>query len=527
VGRVASDVPDGLAGDPGRLRQVLVNLLGNAVKFTERGCVRLDVQRGSEAHSLEIRVSDTGIGIPEAKQARIFDSFTQADGSVTREYGGTGLGLTISTRLVAAMGGTLDVTSAPGAGSTFRVRIPLQVAAAAGAEEHPPLPPPGLRALVVDDQELERETVAQHLGHWGIDVELAASGAEGLERATKADREGDPFDLVFVDCRMPGMTGFDVFERLARELQSAARVVMMLTTDHRRGDIQLCADAGLGGYLLKPVKETALRELVLAMTTDRESSAPDAAERELPWTSERGLRVLLAEDSNDNQLLVRAYLRDTPHELRVVENGLEAVEACRREVFDVVLMDVQMPVQDGLSATREIRAFERRIGRRPTPIIALTANAFEGESEASRAAGCDTHVTKPISRRRLVDLLAGKALPPRGDPPRRRLAPPDDVAELLPGYLENRQQELPRLFDALEGRDFEPIRVAGHNMKGTGAAYGCPELGEIGARLEAAARLANGADVEEGLLAVGELLKSFEIVPAPGVGAAPLMEDAT
>ncbi len=518
--RIPPDVPDEWIGDPGRIREVIVNLLGNAVKFTEEGHVRVDVRRVPDESGIEIEVSDTGIGIPEKDQATIFESFKQADGSVTRKFGGTGLGLTISARLVKAMGGSIGVESAAGSGSCFRARLPDlhpdEQAAQPGA-----LPPPGLHALVIDDSVPEREVLSELLTDWDMEVWLASSGMEGLEEVSQAENEARPFDLIFVDCRMPDMHGFQVVERLARETESAARVVMILTTNHRRGDIDRCSEEGLAGYLLKPLKETALRELVLAITTDQDA---EIVAEEVPGRVEdaSGLKILMAEDSSDNQALVRAYLKGSNHELHIVENGLKAVHAYSEEEFDVVLMDVQMPVQDGLSATREIRAIEAQTGRSRTPIIALTANAFEGESDSSIKAGCDQHVTKPISRVRLAELLAdvrqsaGTSSHPapqqaRGPAP-VRIDPAPEVADLVPGYLANRRNELPDLQEAVARGDFETIRVAAHNMKGTGSGYGCEALSEIGQRVEAAAKVADEATVEEGLQEIAEFLAGAEVV---------------
>lgn len=486
--RIDPSLPDEWLGDPGRLRQIVVNLVGNATKFTSEGHIRVDVSGGASPEEVRIQVSDTGIGIPKDKQDLIFGSFKQADGSVTRDFGGTGLGLTISARLAKAMGGSIQVESTPGEGSTFLVTLPLQSAAKSLHPSEPRRrPPSGLRALVIDDKDLERELVAEHLTRWGIDVDGVESGAAGIREVEKAERSDAPFDLILVDCRMPEMHGFEFVRALGERTGSLARAVMVLTTDHRRGDIQLCSEAGLAGYLLKPIKESALSDLVLAMTLGPAEEVDSEMSELTPASSSEGLRILLAEDSNDNQLLIRAYLANTPHQLEVAENGLLAVEMFREAQFDVVLMDMQMPLQDGLSATREIRAYESAEGMEPTPIIALTANAFEGESETSLLAGCDRHETKPISKDRLVKLLEDfgpkkESLP--GGPVRPLVDPAPEIAAFVPRYLENRRAEIPTLRAALNKLDFDALQVSGHNMKGTGSGYGCPAITEIGERLE-------------------------------------------
>lgn len=517
--RIDPRVAQRVSGDPGRLRQILVNLIGNAIKFTTEGEVRVDVAPVvRQADRVCFRVSDTGVGIPQSRLSAIFDSFTQADGTVARSHGGTGLGLTISSLLAEAMDGSIVVDSVVGRGSEFRATIRL---ARAGGEVERPRPRPGLRALVIAHHQLERTLLADALERMGLVVRVAASGEFGIDEVESAQRSDSPFDLVFVDCRMPKMNGFQVAQRLVQLRAGYRRAVMLLTTDHRRGDIERCHEAGFSAYLFKPVRESALNDLVLT-----ENSGGLAVKPELPDEGTRpqqtGLRILLAEDSSDNQLLIRAYLRDSPHELVLANNGIEAIDSFREGQFDLVLMDMQMPIKDGYSATREIRGIERVEARSPTRIVALTAHAFDGESEKSFAAGCDDHVTKPISKRRLLEVieesLVGGRIAARGDESGCYLITPDpEIADLVPDYLDGRRQDVAALREALGAGDFDRIQELAHNMKGTGTAYGCDALSEIGARMEAAAKISHGSAVDEEIVGLVGFLSRVEIADGEGL----------
>jgi PAS domain S-box-containing protein len=433
--QVMTDVPRDLVGDPHRLRQILLNLLGNALKFTMSGEVVLRVEmmndergtQNSEPSSLSVptsslnssihhssfivlrfSVSDTGIGIPADKLEVIFESFTQADSSTTRQYGGTGLGLTISKRLVELMGGRIWVTSTVGQGSTVSFTAMFRVQE--NPKLHPLVPPAelqGMKALVVDNSATNRLILTELLTAWGMQVAEAPNGVEGLAELVRAQESGNPYRLVLLDCRMPEMDGFQVAERLRAISNLAGVTVMMLTSDARVGDRARAQELGMGGYLVKPVKRAALFDAIAAAVGKSQTLAagPVLEAAPTPAKDQRALRILLAEDSQDNRLLVQSYLKRTPHHLDLADNGAIAVAKFRARRFDLVLMDMQMPVVDGYAATRKIRQWEQEVGRPPTPIIALSAFALEEEIQKSLDAGCTAHLTKPIKKAILLNAI--------------------------------------------------------------------------------------------------------------------------
>jgi PAS domain S-box-containing protein len=409
--QVMTDVPRDLVGDPHRLRQILLNLLGNALKFTMSGEVVLRVQNDPDAQQpgvLLFSVSDTGIGIPADKLDVIFESFTQADSSTTRQYGGTGLGLTISKRLVELMGGRIWVTSTVGQGSTVSFTAMFRV------QENPKLralvPPAelqGMKALVVDNSATNRLILKELLTAWGMQVVGVPNGREGLAELVRAQESGDPYRLVLLDCRMPEMDGFQVAERLRAIPNLAGVTVIMLSSDARVGDKARSQELGMAGYLVKPVKRAELFEAIAAAVGKSQVFAPGPALEAAPTPAkdQRALRILLAEDSQDNRLLVQSYLKHTPHHLDLADNGAIAVAKFRARRFDLVFMDMQMPVMDGYAATRRIRQWEKEIGRSPTPIVALSAFALQEEIQKSLDAGCTAHLTKPIKKAILLNAI--------------------------------------------------------------------------------------------------------------------------
>ncbi|GAB6043467.1 hypothetical protein JCM17961_41450 [Endothiovibrio diazotrophicus] len=402
--RLPDELPRSLMGDPKRLRQVLVNLIGNAVKFTREG--RIDVvvtveEEGENEVLLRFDVADTGSGISEEKQEAIFEPFTQEDSSVTRRHGGTGLGLAICRKLVEMMGGRIGVESDPGVGSTFTFTARFPLTEAPPQEEVPPPPRSatleGVRVLLVDDNATNRALFTEMLEHAGCRV----SAVEGVDREWhelhRALAEGPPRDLVLVDYHMPLFDGIHAIEALRADPELRRTPVVLLSSDDR-SDVLNWARRARVRYLVKPVKR---RELLHAVR-DAIGDAP----RLTGVAPARPLRLLLAEDSADNALLIRAYLKESGHTLETVEDGEQALARYREGAFDLLLMDMQMPVLDGYRATAAIRRWERENDRRRTPIVALTAYAQEGDEEKSLEAGCDGHLTKPIKKRELLDALA-------------------------------------------------------------------------------------------------------------------------
>ena len=425
---VAPDVPDRLLGDSHRVAQILINLLGNAIKFTETGEIGLHVARVEPESDpadvvLQFSVRDTGMGIPVALQARVFDPFKQADGSTTRKFGGTGLGLSISSRLVQTMGGRIWVESEAGRGSTFHFTIrfgrgvPAPVVMPAAVADLK-----GLRVLVVDDNVTNRRLLGAMVEHWEMRPVAVDGGEAALAALEEAHRSGSPFPLVLLDVHMPGMDGFSVAEQIMHRRELAGATILMLTSADHLGDAARCRRLGVTSYLIKPIMSRELLADILAALGSAPrhvGAASSAAPVPAPAPAQTArLRILLAEDNKVNQRLAVALLQRDGHEVAVAENGVEAVAACGREHFDAILMDVQMPEMNGFDATAAIRALEHETGRH-VPIIAMTAHAMEGDRERCLAAGMDDYIAKPIAlkefRRVLGSVAADRVPPTAGD----------------------------------------------------------------------------------------------------------------
>ena len=395
---IAPDVPDAIVGDPLRLRQVITNLVGNAIKFTEHGHVLLEIREdrhGDTGTILHFSVSDTGVGIARDKQPLIFEPFSQADGSTTRRYGGTGLGLAISSSLVTLMGGRMWLDSEPGEGSTFHFLAAFGVAADV-PHTATDIYPGEMPALVVDDNAVNRRILAEQLTRLGIKPSQADGGAEALRMMAAAASSGAPYGLIVLDVHMPDMDGFGVATQIASRAEFSAPTVIMLTSAGRHDDVKRCRELNISAYLNKPVSPTHLRE-VLSRLIGRDVAAPPAgkepAKGSLPAHLRR--RVLLAEDNIVNQRVAIGLLSKRGHEVTVVGTGKEALERLARDRFDVVLMDVQMPEMGGLEATGIIRQREAGTGRHVW-IVAMTAHTMQGDRDECLNAGMDTYISKPV-----------------------------------------------------------------------------------------------------------------------------------
>jgi PAS domain S-box-containing protein len=411
---VAPEVPEVVRGDSIRLRQIIVNLVGNAIKFTERGEVALGVRvekKEERDYLLRFTVSDTGIGIPEEKRQLIFDPFSQADTSTTRKYGGTGLGLTISTRLAEMMGGRIWVESELGKGSQFHFTAQLAASDAKEIKVGTIAPQEllrGVRVLVVDDNRTNRRILDGMLTRWEMRPVLADGGQAALAQLAAAREAGEPFGLILTDMHMPDMDGFELVEEIRRRPELATATILMLTSAGHRGDAARCQELGVAAYLMKPIRQSELREAVARVLGARQQegaiplitrfSLQDARE------PESFLRVLLAEDNLVNQRLAVRLLEKRGHSVTVAGTGLEALKALEKEKFDLVLMDVQMPEMDGLEATAAIREKEKSTGFHQT-VVALTAHAMKGDREKCLAGGMDGYLTKPIRPQELDQLL--------------------------------------------------------------------------------------------------------------------------
>ncbi len=411
---VAPEVPEMVRGDSGRLRQIALNLVGNAIKFTDHGEVALRVKRDapeSEELLLHFTVADTGIGIPGEKQESIFEPFTQADASTTRKFGGTGLGLTISSRLVGMMGGKIWVESEVRRGSEFHFTAKLGLAHAKPAEPGalaPMVNLSGVKVLVVDDNRTNRRILEGMLKRREMNAASVEGAEEALEQLCAALAMGDPFELILTDMHMPKMDGFALVERIRQRPELSAATIMMLTSAGHRGDAARCEELGVSAYLLKPIRQSLLREAVARVlgTKEQEGAIPLITRHSLQGSQKpsASLRILLAEDNLVNQRLAMRLLEKRGHSVVVAGNGRETFAAFESGGFDLILMDLQMPEMDGFEATAAIRDREREGGNRIS-IVALTAHAMKGDREKCLAAGMDGYLTKPIRPQELDELL--------------------------------------------------------------------------------------------------------------------------
>lgn len=414
---IAPRVPEIVRADSSRLRQIVVNLVGNSIKFTHEGEVALKVESEGENgrdHLLHFEVSDTGIGIAPNKQKLIFDSFSQADASTTRKYGGTGLGLTISKRLVEMMGGKIWVESDVGRGSHFHFTVRVQAAGAKAVEVGTIAPPEilrGVKVLIVDDNRTNRRVLEGMLKRWEMKSTSVESGEEALAALSAAHDARTRYGLILLDMHMPSMDGFTLVEQIRRRPELCAAIVVMLTSAGHRGDAARCRDLGICAYLLKPIRQSELREAIARVlgAGEQKGAIPLVTRYSLQDARDHDavLRVLIAEDNLVNQRLVLRLLEKRGHRVVVTANGREALQALDKESFDLVLMDVQMPEMDGLAATAALRKKEKETGDgQHQTVIALTAHAMKGDHEQCIRAGMDGYLTKPIRSQELDDILA-------------------------------------------------------------------------------------------------------------------------
>ena len=500
---IQGDVPDTLIADSGRLRQVLVNLVGNAIKFTEDGEVLVSVWtelRDANDAVLHVAVSDTGIGIPIEKQSTIFDAFSQADGSITRKFGGTGLGLTISSNLVRMMGGRIWVDSTEGRGTTFHFTLRVGVQATAASPDAVPPELAGLSVLVVDDNATNRRIFEKTLENWRMRPTLADSGAAALAAVRDAQDRGEPFRLVLLDVTMPGMDGFTVATRLMEDGSLTAPTIMMLTSSGEASDTARCRELGIAAYLVKPVRQAALCEAILTAlgrpSRRRVLTTMAAARPQGP-----SLRILLAEDNVVNQRVAIGLLEKAGHTVTLAENGKQALAAVDAATFDLVLMDMQMPEMSGAEATTAIRERER-VHAGHLPIIALTAHALKGDRERCLAAGADGYVPKPVVPADLfreIDTVVprGSAVPAWTEPT-IAFAEGDLLARvggsqaLLQEVVELFLEDGPRLLNAiragLAAGDAAAVYKTAHTLKGSAGNFGAQHVIAVAQRLEARAR---------------------------------------
>ncbi|HLI80301.1 MAG TPA: response regulator [Candidatus Binataceae bacterium] len=419
--KIAPGIPQHLIGDRLRLRQILVNLVGNALKFTETGEVVLLVENDPEANQLghlKFSVKDTGVGIPADKLDSIFNDFTQVDSSTTRKYGGTGLGLSIVTRLVGLMGGRIWVDSEEGKGSTFSFTVGFALASKTITAKPNLLPDlAGMRMLIVDDNATNREIAREMVISIGAIVQEAESGPQAIAAVREAAQKAHPFKMILLDMRMPGMDGLEVATRIREEMQQQAPLILMLSSDDLAPQLARMQESRLDAYLVKPITRRELFDAIAKVLARARSIviAPEPAKPDGAVVAKAGdvppAHILVAEDSPDNRLLITAYLKNTRCTVDFAENGQIAVEKFTQNNYDLVLMDIQMPIMDGHEATRSIRQWEREHDSPHTNIVALTASAFDEQEAKTREAGCDAHVAKPVKKATLFGTISRYAQP--------------------------------------------------------------------------------------------------------------------
>jgi PAS domain S-box-containing protein len=517
--RVSPGVPPILSGDPGRLRQVIVNLVGNAIKFTERGEVVVDAEcvfANEDEVGIRFSVRDTGIGVPADKHEQIFAPFTQADTSTTRRFGGSGLGLAISGQLVEMMGGRLAMTSEVGRGSTFyfTARFPRVHKAASPAVPRPAwVDLSELPVLIVDDNGTNRQILFEMLTNWKMRPTVAAGGAEALVLMKAARKAGRPFQLVLSDGQMPEMDGFMLAETVKGDPDLRWVRMILLTSAGRPGDSARCRQLGIAGFLNKPVKQSELLDTISAVMAGVPPTGTSSADVSEPAgrTSTRPLRILLAEDNPVNQEVASRILEKRGHVVVVVSTGREAVDALEpgaMEPFHVVLMDVQMPEMDGLEATANIRTREKSTGRH-VPIVAMTAHAMEGDRDRCLDAGMDGYVTKPVEAARLVEAVESAAgtFDPHVTAARlggdRRL-----LRDLLDIFLAECPAMLSNIRRSIDAADPKTLRHAAHALKGSVANFAAPRPFEAAQRLE---KMGIDDDLSGALLAFQELEEALDV----------------
>ena len=512
---VAADVATTVRGDPSRLRQVLTNLLGNAIKFTETGEVVVSVRRATMDDGqpgLRFSVRDTGIGIAADRLDRVFEEFTQADGSTSRRYGGTGLGLTIAQRLVGLMGGKIAVTSELGRGSEFGFTLPLAAAdtSLTNGRHAAPVSLSGRRIVIVDDNATNRRIFREALTAEDARVEEARDAVSGLALIRSIGAEGAPPALAIIDVRMPGLDGFELVTEIRGDTALATLPVLMLTSAGQRGDAARCRELGVSGYLTKPISRSDFLETV---TTILGGTGVRCDEREVITRhslneTRRPLRILLAEDNPVNQEVATTMLRKRGHTVDTADNGREAVAAVERASYDLVLMDIQMPEMDGFEATAAIRALGER-GR--LPIVALTAHALTGERERCIAHGMDGYLSKPFKAHELfatAEGWGGAALPAAAAAPGSVAAVDLDTLrsqlrdagaeEALDGivdtFLGSVPERVTKLVAALDGGTPAEVAFAAHALKSSAGTVGAAPFAGLLARIEAAGRTASLSD---------------------------------
>jgi two-component system, sensor histidine kinase and response regulator len=531
VSLINTDVPPRLRGDPGRLRQIITNLLVNAIKFTEQGEVIVRVIRESESEThvdLCFTVSDSGIGIPEEALPYLFQAFSQVDGSTTRKYGGTGLGLAISKQLVEIMGGQIGVESTPGRGSTFWFTVRLEKLPSAPASPSASRPGfAGLRVLAADDNEPSSRVLLQHAAMLGLRMETVESGHAALQALQQAARVGQPFVVAILDMQMPDADGLALAQAIRANPEIAATRLLMMTSRSPQNDTAILRAAGVGAFLVKPIRQKQLVDClnsVLTETTQHETRywlddkkmAPGRVPLPHRPPTERTVHVLVAEDNPINQRVAVALLEKLGYQAQAVATGLEVLRALEKVAYEIILMDCQLPELDGFETTREIRRREQQASEshvRRVHIIAMTAYALRGAREECLAAGMDDYISKPVHIEALVGALRRALGTPSGETTHRPDTPaslpvpsavdpdalqvlrslrqpdkPDPFAELIEMFLRDTPKNLEQMELAVVRYDPSTLAACAHNLRGCASTIGARQLSALCGELENLAR---------------------------------------
>jgi two-component system sensor histidine kinase/response regulator len=518
------DIPTGLIGDPLRLGQILINLCNNAVKFTETGEIVLNIssiEKSESETTLQFSVQDTGIGLTEEQQSKLFQAFSQADSSTTRKYGGTGLGLTISKKLSEMMGGKIWVESEPGVGSTFIFTAVFGLHAQKQKTLLPEHDMRGKRVLLVDDKQISREILNEMLESMTFNVSQASTGEDGLAEVKRADKDDKPYELVIMDWQMPGMDGITASKQIKELNLSLEPKIIMVTAYGREEIIQQVEDTRLDGFLVKPVNRSLLFDATMQAFGAKGDKSQVVRAKKDKFTEElkgiKGAHVLLAEDNEINQQVARELLEQASFVVKIANNGKEALEMAEREPYDVILMDIQMPEMSGFEATKEIRNLESDF--RNVPIIAMTAHAMAGDREKSIEAGMNDHVTKPINPHELFEALLKWINPGEREVPLELIQRQTDAKSSadqppldLPGFevkqalariggnakayrktlgkvLDSQADTMKRIQQSLDTGDRETALRAAHTIKGVAGNIGAVSLQSAAADLEEALKV--------------------------------------
>ena len=544
---VHHEVPSRLRGDPGRLRQILINIAGNAIKFTEKGevAIRIALEKEDEVSAtVRFTVSDTGIGIPQDKMDFLFQSFSQVDTSTTRKYGGTGLGLAISKGLVELMDGEIDVESKEGKGTTFEFTIDLEKQTEDhDAETVVPADILHKRILVVDDNQTNREILRIQLQYWGCSVEEVSSGQEALEELHRAITDGKPFDIAVVDMQMPGMDGVDLGRIIKGDPALENTILIMLTSMGQYGDAAKAKEIGFAAYLSKPVKNSQFYDVLVTVSglgagqTD-EGGGPIVTKHSAAETRKNNIRILLAEDNSINQEIALNILDKLGYRADAVPNGREVLKSLEKIPYNLVLMDIQMPEMDGFAATREIRNPQSAIRDHKIPVIAMTAHAMQSDRDACIEAGMDDYVSKPISPKKLSEAIErwtgndeesdflsddevgeDDAAPDNEtdeNPPidldsalERAMGNKDFLDKMINGFIKSMPEQIESLRGLIKQEDGDALRKGAHSLKGASANLSMSGLSAAAFRLE---QMGRDGELSEADQALGELGRQFEVL---------------